>query len=252
MKQTQIIMDMPITIDVLGNIQPLILNKVFSYFKFIDDTFSPFKKNSQISLINQGKISVNQAQPDVLEILNLARYYKQKTNGFFDIRNPFLKIDPSGIVKGWAIHKASQILQQFNCTDYYLDAGGDITASGRNHHGKPWSVGIKHPQVKDKIVKIVWLYQNAIATSGTYERGYHIYNPKTGLPVRDITSLTIIGPNILEADIYATAAFAMGADGIHFIESLPNFEGYVIDKNMIATYTSGFEKYTKRETKIRN
>ena len=71
-----------------------------------------------------------------------------------------------------------------------------------------------------------------VATSGTYIRGLHIYNPRGGNePVSDIVSLTVIGPNIHDADRFATAAFAMGAAGINFIEQLPGYEGYIIDKD---------------------
>jgi thiamine biosynthesis lipoprotein len=88
--------------------------------------------------------------------------------------------------------------------------------------------------------------EEGVATSGTYIRGLHIYNPRAGnQPVSDIVSLTVIGPNIHDADRFATAAFAMGADGIRFIEQLPGYEGYIIDKNQLGTMTSGFEKYTQ-------
>ena len=75
-------------------------------------------------------------------------------------------------------------------------------------------------------------------------RGQHIYNPKKpDEKINDIVSLTVIGPNVYEADRFATAAFAMGKDGIYFIEKLPDFEGYMIDKDGIAKMTSGFEQY---------
>jgi thiamine biosynthesis lipoprotein len=85
-----------------------------------------------------------------------------------------------------------------------------------------------------------------IATSGTYERGQHIYNPITKkTEISDIVSLTVIGPNVFEADKFSTPAFAMGKVGIEFIESLPGFDGYMIDKDGIATMTSGFDEYTR-------
>ena len=93
-------------------------------------------------------------------------------------------------------------------------------------------------------MKTLWLQDCGIATSGTYIRGQHIYNPKKrGEPVTEIVSLTVIGPNVYEADRFATAAFAMGSAGIHFIEDLEGFEGYMIDPHGLATYTSGFERY---------
>jgi FAD:protein FMN transferase len=86
--------------------------------------------------------------------------------------------------------------------------------------------------------------QEGVATSGTYIRGLHIYDPKKdNQPVNEIVSLTVIGPNIYEADRFATAAFAMGKNGINFIENLPGFEGYMVDNDKKATLTTGFEKY---------
>ena len=83
-----------------------------------------------------------------------------------------------------------------------------------------------------------------IATSGTYVRGQHIYDPRRpGRPIEDIVSLTVIGPDVLEADRFSTAAFAMGRSGIHFIEELAGFEGYVVDSGGIAIQTSGFKAF---------
>ena len=121
---------------------------------------------------------------------------------------------------------------------------------GHNAAGEPWSIGIKNPFKQTEIVKTLRVSGVGVATSGTYIRGDHIYNPKAaresggGNPIDEIVSLTVIGPNIYEADRFATAAFAMGADGIHFIEGLSGYEGYIINKDKIATMTTGFEKYT--------
>jgi thiamine biosynthesis lipoprotein len=96
----------------------------------------------------------------------------------------------------------------------------------------------------NEIVKVISLNNKGIATSGTAIRGQHIYNPhEQNVPITDIVSMTVIGPNVYEADRFATAAFAMGAKGINFIEMLPDCEGYMIDKNGIATYTKRFKEY---------
>ena len=83
-----------------------------------------------------------------------------------------------------------------------------------------------------------------MATSGFYQRGRHIYNPHAADDLLDeVVSLTVVGPNVFEADRFATAAFAMGSDGINFIESRPGLEGYMIDKAGMATMSSGFGQY---------
>ena len=105
-------------------------------------------------------------------------------------------------------------------------------------------MGIRNPFNMAEIIKVLRVCNEGVATSGTYIRGLHIYNPKSqGELVTDIVSLTVIGPNIYEADRFATAAFAMGREGILFIERLRGFEGYMIDDTGEATLTSGFEEY---------
>ena len=128
--------------------------------------------------------------------------------------------------------------------DFYVDAGGDIQPHGKNAEGKKWSIGIKNPFKTTEIVKTVYVGSEGVATSGTYLRGEHIYSPKEqNRTVFEIVSLTVVGPNIYEADRFATAAFAMGRGGIDFIEKLPGFEGYMIDTKRIAVMTTGFERY---------
>ena len=132
---------------------------------------------------------------------------------------------------------------------FSIDAGGDIQTRGNNALGKPWSIGIRNPFNAEEIIKVIYPQGKGIATSGSYERGQHIYNPfnKTD-QLTDIVSITVVGPNVLEADRYATAAFAMGELGASFIESLPDFEAYMINKNSRAAMTSGFEALTSYTT----
>lgn len=147
-------------------------------------------------------------------------------------------------MKGWAIWNAAQLIKKRGHENFYVDAGGDIQTQGANADGKKWAIGIKNPWKDDESVKVVHASGEGVATSGTYIRGDHIYDPKDGKPVREIASLTVVGPNIYEADRMATAAFAMGKKGIAFIEKLEGMEGYMIDNDKMATMTRGFEKYT--------
>ncbi|MGE5603096.1 MAG: FAD:protein FMN transferase, partial [Nitrososphaerales archaeon] len=158
------------------------------------------------------------------------------------------QIDPLGLVKGWAISNAATMLRTAGYDDYYVEAGGDFQAAGLNVEGRPWRVGIRNPFNMNEIVKVLAISDGGMATSGTYVRGQHIYNPVTGaLPDPEIVSITVVGADVYEADCYATAAFAMGRKGIEFIESLQGFEGYMIDSNKEATFTSGFERYVDHE-----
>ena len=236
MKETRLIMGMPVIINIPNPVSGEIMQKLFDYFRYVDNTFSTYKKTSEITKINAGALDKFHYSPDMNEILRLAEQTKNETNGYFNIQKEH-SIDPSGIVKGWAIHNAANILRKTGYTNFYVEAGGDIEVAGS------WTIGIRNPFNTQEIVKKVKLYDHGIATSGTYERGNHIYNPKNNMPVTEIVSLTVIGPNVYEAERFATAAFAMGKQGILFIEQLDGFEGYMIDTHGIATETRGFHVY---------
>jgi FAD:protein FMN transferase len=244
MKDTRILMGMPIIIEIVDtNANISYINRVFEYFRYVDKKFSTYKKSSEISKINNKLIDLKSVSEDMKEILKLCELTKKETNGYFDILKNG-KLDPSGLVKGWAIKNAAKILQQSGFENYYVNAGGDIQVHGKNKDGDHWKIGIQNPFNLKEIVKALKINEEGVATSGIYIRGQHIYNPfdpKSDLT--DILSLTVIGPNIYEADRFATAAFAMGKNGIEFIDKLPGFEGYMIDKEGVATMTKGFEKY---------
>jgi thiamine biosynthesis lipoprotein len=245
MKQTRALMGMTITVEIAENSAvKTSIDKVFSYFENVENKFSVFKTTSEITLINNGKIKESQWSEEMKLIFVLAEKTKKETNGYFDIAVPDGKYNPSGLVKGWAIHNASKLLMVKGFKHFYVEAGGDIQARGKNEQGRYWSVGIKNPFNQEQIVKVLYLKNQGIATSGTYIRGQHIYDPHDrSKPLTEVVSMSVIGPNVYEADRFATAAFAMGEKGIRFIENLKGFEGYMIDKNGIATQTSGFEKY---------
>lgn len=243
MKQTKDIMGMPITVNVIDQwADDTMLAEVFAYFTKVDERCSTYKPDSEISKINRG-LPAPQWSAEMTEIMALCEETKQATNGYFDIRCGG-KLDPSGLVKGWAIYNGARILADHGCSNFYIDAGGDIQVSGRNNLGKAWQIGLRNPFNRDEVIKVIALGSGGVATSGTYIRGQHIYNPfQHDAPIEDIAALTVIGPTIYDADRFATAAFAMGRKGIEFIESLAGYEGYAIDHNQRATMTSGFERF---------
>ena len=243
MKQLHLLMGMPITVEVVDpNVTEAAIENVFAFFRYVDDTFSTYKEQSEISKINRGELGEEAYSDDMKTILALSEQTNQETRGYFDIRHNGI-VDPSGIVKGWAIFQAAQMLQDAGWRNFYIDAGGDIQVAGTKG-GHPWRIGIRNPFNRSENVKVLTITDKGIATSGTAIRGQHIYDPhRPHTPLEDIISLTVIGPNVYEADRFATAAFAMGKRGISFIEQLQGFEGYVIDASARATLTSGFERY---------
>lgn len=239
-------MNMPITVDISSpDARQSSVDAVFDYFVSIDRVFSSFKLDSELSRINRGEISEDERSEVMKEVFRLSEETASLSGGYFSILKPDGQYDTSGLVKGWAIREAADILRQEGYEDFYVDAGGDIQISGKNA-GNPWRLGIRNPfdPKKREIVDIVSGDGIGLATSGISERGKHIWNPKTGQAAESpVMSLSVIGPDIFEADRFATAAFAMGIPGITFLERFPGLEGYMIDATGIATETSGWERY---------
>ncbi|HSW74585.1 MAG TPA: FAD:protein FMN transferase [Candidatus Saccharimonadales bacterium] len=242
MRQTELIMGMPITVEVVDSEDPRLLADVFGFFRNVDSRYSTYKVDSEISRINNG-LPEAEWTTEMHSVLHLCDITKQQTNGYFDIGHNG-KLDPSGLVKGWAIWQAAKRLHKHGVQNFYIEAGGDIQTSGKNARQQPWTVGIRNPFNRDEIIKVLRVKNKGVATSGTYIRGQHIYNPhQPDAPLTEVQSLTVVGENIYEADRFATAAFAMGKDGIHFIERKDGLEGYMVDGRGIATFTSGFQEY---------
>jgi thiamine biosynthesis lipoprotein len=244
-------MGMPITIEIIDDFATAKdFDQVYDYFEYIDNKFSVYKKESEISLINADKLNQNKFSKDMKEIFKLSEQTKKQTSGYFEIYHNS-KYDPSGLVKGWAILNATKLLKKLGFKNFYTEAGGDIQVVGKNKQGKNWVIGIRNPFNDQEIIKTLSIFDKGVATSGTYVRGQHIYNPKKKKStITNIVALTVIGPNIYEADRFATAAFAMGKTGINFIENLGGFEGYSINSKGIATLTSNFEKYILNHAQV--
>lgn len=221
MKLVEQIMGMPVTIEVRDkNVTTSNFKEVFDYFRYVDERYSPFKKNSEVSKYNRGE----KVTSEMKRILELCRQTSKETDGYFDIRKDDGKIDPSGLVKGWAVYNASKILIKNKFKNFYVDAGGDAQIVGK------FKWGIRNPFNVKEIVKVYDLENCGIATSGTYERGNHIWNPiDNKKKLVEIVSVTIIADNVYEADRFATAIFAMGKDGLKFLGGKKNLKGYIID-----------------------
>jgi thiamine biosynthesis lipoprotein len=167
MKQTKILMGMSITVNIVDfDANPNLIYDVFSYFEYVDRHFSPFLNDSEVSKYNRGQIKEYQYSKHLKEILALSEITKKETNGFFNIYFEG-QMNPSGLVKGWAIYNASKILTLSGIKNYYIEAGGDIQVNGKNYDNKPWIVGIQNPFNPNYIIKILKLENKGIATSGT-------------------------------------------------------------------------------------
>jgi thiamine biosynthesis lipoprotein len=235
-------MGMPIVIDLRDEAAgEAILDRAFDEFRAVDARFSTYRDDSEIMRINRGELALADAHPDVREILARCEELRTETRGFFDVRaaSPAL-IEPSGLVKGWSVDRVSALLEEAGLRDFAVSAGGDVVTRGRALPDDCWRVGIQHPEIADRVAKVVVATDLAIATSGAYARGDHVIDPHTGLAPAGVLSVTITGPVLATADAYATAAFAMGTGGPAWTARLQGYEAMTILADGRVLSTPGF------------
>lgn len=217
------------------------LAAAFAELRRADELFSPFKPSSQISLLRKGGTSLERCEPEVREVLALCERLRHVTRGYFDAyaAGPD-KLDPCGLVKGWAAQRASDILVGCGVPTHYVSAGGDVCLRGHPHGDRLWRVGIADPQRPGELLATIHSSDLAVATSGIAERGAHVLDPHRGAPALGLASVTVIGPSLALADAYATAAAAMGARALEWLETLDGYEALLVDARGDIRWTPGF------------
>jgi thiamine biosynthesis lipoprotein len=214
-----------------------------AWLRWVDATFSPFQVDSAVRRIDRGDLAVADAPPEVGRILALCADLRATTRGYFDARAGG-SLDPSGVVKGWAVERASELLADAGWPDHAVDGGGDIRLRGRGPGPGGWRVAVTHPWRGDAFCAVLGLLAGgAVATSGTYERGLHVIDPHRGLPATDLAAVTVVGPELVRADAYATAALAMGVDAPDWLGGLDDHEALVVDASGRGWETPGFGHY---------
>ncbi|MCT9081753.1 FAD:protein FMN transferase [Streptomyces fulvoviolaceus] len=214
---------------------------VFAWLREVDTRFSPFKPDSEVSRLDRGELS--DLSEDLAEVLDLCEHYRVATGGAFDVRMPGRALDPCAVVKGWSVQRAAELLTAAGARRFVLNAGGDVVAAGG-----PWRVGVRHPEHADRLCAVLALTDGAVATSARYERGDHIIDGRTGRPATGLLSLTVVAPTLTEADSVATAAFAMGTEGIDWAASLPGCEVFAVDAERRVLRTPGFPSAQEQPT----
>jgi FAD:protein FMN transferase len=221
-------MGIPVGIDVRdGAVASSALDAAFARLRWVDATFSTYLPESEISRLEAGTLALADAQPEVRAVVARCEQLRKLTGGCFDVRarGP---IDPSGYVKGWAVQQAVELLTAAGARNVCVHAGGDVCVRGERASGRPWRVGVQHPRERDRVAAVLNAGDLAVATSGAYERGTHIVDPRTGRPPAGVLSVTVLGPDLGTADAYATAAFAMGLDGPAWTAGLSGYDALTI------------------------
>jgi len=227
MRKVQTIMGIPISIDVPDGTNK-ILSDSFNIFTKLDERFSTYKEESEVSRFNRGIVTIEESSDEFRKIFNICEQLKKETGGYFDAQFDS-DYDPSGYVKAYAINQVSQFLKQSGYETFLINAGGDIVANSSD--ANTWNIGISNPNDTKKILAHLEVDAIAVASSGNYERGHHIINPISRITPDYFKSVTIFGPSILVADVYATVIFAMGKKGLSVLKQLPGYSCIYINKN---------------------
>lgn len=222
-----------------------------------DVVFSTWDRDSPMSRVRRGELDVRSAPEVIGEVLELCEQARTATAGWFDPWSMPGGVDPTGLVKGWAVEQARDVLVRAGAAGAMVNAGGDLAIWGaappdppdpatRRGSGRArWRVGIAHPWRTDAVARVIEMGDGggdgaAVATSGTYERGAHLVDPWSGQPRCTLASATVIGPHLALADAFATA-LAVGGDRVLAApwRDLGGYEAYLIRPDGSELATSG-------------
>ncbi|WP_203689629.1 FAD:protein FMN transferase [Streptomyces sp. SID12488] len=212
----------------------------------VNEVFSTYRENSQISRLARGEISVADCDPEVAEVLDLCAEAKRVSEGWFSHTYQG-QIDPTGLVKGWAAERAARTLMAAGASGVSVNGAGDVQLCGAPGPQRPWRVGVSDPLRPGGLAAVVSAAgadELAVATSGTAERGTHIVDPRTRKSaVTDLVAVTVVAPELTWADAWATAAFAMGSrQALGWLESLPDVEALLITAGDEVRCTGGLAR----------
>jgi thiamine biosynthesis lipoprotein len=224
-------MGLPISVDVRAAAPPVpdAVARAFDWLREVDRRFSPYRDGSEVRRCGGDRPTPEHASPELVEIIDLCLRYERDSGGAFRAWLPGRRFDPCGVVKGWAVQRAGQLLRAAGADRFCLNAGGDVLAVGEPEPGRPWRVGIRHPELAHQVCAVFDVRDCAVATSGTYERGAHVIDGRTGRPARELVSLTVLAPDLTTADAVSTAAFAMGLDGVAWAAARPGCLVFAVD-----------------------
>jgi thiamine biosynthesis lipoprotein len=200
---------------------------VFAWMHEVDARFSTYRSDSEVSRLDAGSLTPGAASPHLRDVLAVCADLWRDTDGYFDVYATG-RLDPSGYVKGWAVQVASDRLAAAGAANHCLNAGGDLRVRGHARPGEPWRVGVRHPWDPAAVCFTIAGTDLAVATSGTYERGPHVFDPRLAEPARGLRSVTVTGPDLGRADAFATAAVAMGEAGLDWLATLDGYESAAV------------------------
>ncbi|KRK98508.1 thiamine biosynthesis membrane-associated lipoprotein [Secundilactobacillus odoratitofui DSM 19909 = JCM 15043] len=208
------------------------ISRTHAFLQQIDRDFSPFKANSLVTLYQHGGLKPTQFTEQFQEVYGLATLATELTNGAFSAHYNG-HYDPTGLVKGWAIQRAFEkylkpLLELDRIEAIALNGAGDIQMGVADGSDYQWHVGIEDPADPQQLLQEITIQTGAMATSGFSKRGQHI---KLSTDTPSIVQATIIASELIEADIMATTAIAMGLTKFQEFTESVEVHGLLVDQN---------------------
>lgn len=198
----------------------------------VDRVFSTYRPDSWVSRPGRGEVEVGDCPPEVAEVLALGEQARVESDGAFDVRRTdgdgLPVLDPSGVVKGWAVSQAAALFAGLEETDVCLNAGGDMVCRTAASGSPGWRVGIEDPADPSRMVAVVPVRNGAVATSSATHRGAHVTHGCTGRVPAAVASVTVLAPGLTWADIDATAAYAQDGDALSWLRTREGRRGLVV------------------------
>ena len=192
-----------------------------------DAIFSTWDRQSPVSRLRRGEADLSQLPVEVAEVLQQCQAARQISGGWFDPWAMPGGVDPTGLVKGWAVDRGLAVLRQAGLAGAIVNGGGDLAAFGSPGPGQRWRVGIRHHWCADALAGVVEV-EAAMATSGTYERGAPRIDPVTRAPACRAASATVTGPSLAMADALATAVAVGGDEALALVGAAEGYAAHLI------------------------
>lgn len=200
--------------------------------RWVDVVFSTYRSDSWVSRLARHDVELSDCPPEVAEVLELGDEAALASGGAFTVyrrgADGAPRLDPTGVVKGWAVDLAAGALRRLPDTDFCLSAGGDLVCHTVTPDAEPWRIGIEDPADPQQVVAVVPVVNGAVATSGTAHRGQHLVDGRTGLPPTGVASVTVVAPTLTAADLDATSAYARGPEAAVWLRSRTDRTGLVV------------------------
>jgi thiamine biosynthesis lipoprotein len=204
---------------------------LFADLRALEDVFSTYRPGSEVSRLQRGELTLAECSADVQEVHRLCRVALALTDGAFDAWSAVPDrpgvFDPTGLVKSWAVGRAARRLDAVGHVAFAVGAGGDVLITP-GAQGREWIIGIEDPRDRERLVATAPVHDGAVATSGIAARGLHIVDPRSGERAAEVLSATVIGPSLLWADVFATAAVALGREAVEWVGGLHGTSGLLV------------------------